>query len=343
MKREPGRIKFAHLPTPIVKLENLSKEIGKNIFVWRDDLTGFAESGNKVRKLEYLAADAVRREATVLVTCGGLQSNHARATAFVAKRMGMGVSLILRGPKDGSVTTEETPTGNHLLNLICGAHIQHVRYGEYIDAGSVYDKFLAHEADRLRANGEKPYIIPEGGSCPVGCFGYISAVSEMLLSWRPTVLTNAPDSLFLAMGSGGTFAGLHLGYQLNRLSGDTLWSVNVCDDADYFKKRVTAILDETVQQFDLPVRNRSLNILDGYVGQGYALATDEDLRFYMKVASMDGLLLDPVYTGKAFQGMLSEIGKDPSRFGNNILFLHSGGSFANFAFAERYQKCCKRD
>lgn len=338
MKQLPERLRLAHLPTPIQRLGRLSQAVRKNLWIWRDDLTGFADSGNKLRKLEFLAAAAEKAAATRLISCGGPQSNHARATAFVARRLGMDVTLIVREPKSG-FATEATPTGNRLLNEILGADLVQLPYAGYVGRGSTYDYFLERARQESLARGETPYVVPEGGSCPLGTLGYVAAVDEMLASWEQMGPgTPAPDSLFLALGSGGTHAGLHLGFERRGLPTEQLFAVNVCDSAEYFQRRVGKLLEDTAGAYDLPLQSTKLQIFDGHVGEGYALASDADLRFYARLAAEEGVLLDPVYTGKAFQGMLREIRKDPGRFGENVLFLHSGGVFATFAFAADYHR-----
>jgi len=335
--KQPDRLKLAHLPTPIIKLERLSKRVGRNIWLWRDDLTDFLGSGNKLRKLEFLAADAVAQGATRLISCGGPQSNHARATAAVARRLGLAVTLVVREPSQG-FDDAATPSGNLLLDQILGADFRFVAYGDYVAAGKTYDRFLELERETSLASGERPYVIAEGGSCPIGCFGYIHAIQEMLTTWRQVGPgTEAPDQLFLALGSGGTLAGVHLGYELCGLSPTAVHAVNVCDSAAYFQSRVSALLTQTAEQFHLPWQSRSLNIHDGHFGAGYALTSTDDLRFYGELARLEGVLLDPVYTGKAFQGMLRELAAGGRDFGQNILFLHSGGLFATFAFAGEYR------
>jgi D-cysteine desulfhydrase len=332
----PPRLNLAHLPTPIQKLDRVSAEVGKDIFIWRDDLTGFTESGNKIRKLEFLLADAMEKGATRITTSGGYQSNHTRATTFAARRLGLEVSLVLREPKTGR-NREETPTANLLLSQIAGADIHFISFNDYQAAGSTYLPVLEKIAEASRQRGEKPYIILEGGSVPIGCFGYIAAVEEMLATWKNCGAgTLSPDALFFADGSGGTHAGLHLGYELNGLPTKKLWAINICDSAEYFKKRVGKLIEETVEQFGLKFNERELQVLDGHFGTGYGIATDDDLKFYMRLARQEGLLLDPSYTGKAFQGMLAELKKSPERFGDRILFLHSGGGFGTFAYQERY-------
>jgi len=332
----PPRLALAHLPTPIYKLPRISAECGREIYVWRDDLTGFAESGNKARKLEFLLADALAKGATRVMTSGGMQSNHTRATSFLARRVGLKVALVVREPKSGR-DPKEPPAANLLLNQIAGADLHFFSYAEYAAKGG--PSLLEQVAELYRSRGEKPYVIAEGGSMPLGCFGYLRAVEELLASWKASgAPTPAPDALFFADGSGGTHAGLHLGFELNGLDPRRLFAVNICDDAAYFQSRVGGLIEETARQFALPSRDRALQIFDGHFGAGYGIATDEDHRFYLKMAREEGLLLDPTYTGKAFQGMLSELRKAPDRFGRHILFLHTGGTFLTFAHQEGYRR-----
>ncbi len=332
----PPRIALANLPTPIHKLERLSAEVGKEIYVWRDDMTGSVESGNKVRKLEFLLADAVAKGAKRIITAGGFQSNHTRATAYCARRLGLEVSIIVREPKTGR-NPQEIPTANLLLNQIAGADLRFVPFAEYQAVGG-YAPLLQRADEELRRRGEKTYVIGEGGSQPLGCFGYIYGVEQMLSIWPKVAGTKFPDAFFFADGSGGTHGGIHLGYELNGVPTKTLWAVNVCDSAEYFQKRVGKLIEDTAQQFNLQSKNRDLQVLDGHFGSGYGIATDEDLQFYARLAKLDGVLLDPTYTGKAFRGMLTELKRTPDRFGKKILFLHSGGMFGTFALQEQYAK-----
>src|SRR5688572_9983562 len=200
----PKRLKLAHLPTPIQKLERLSAEFGREIYLWRDDMTGFVESGNKVRKLEFLLAHALEQGATRIITVGAAQSNHARATAYCARRLGLEITLIVREPKRGR-DPNELSTGNLLLNQISGADLKFISYADYQKTGFAYQPFLDAEMESSRRCGEKPYAIPAGGSVPLGCWGYLCAVEEMLATWTSLGLgTRMPDSLFFAVGSGGT-------------------------------------------------------------------------------------------------------------------------------------------
>lgn len=334
--RYPERVRLANLPTPIQFLPRLSLELRKEIYVWRDDLTGFSESGNKVRKLEFLVTDALQRKANVLVTCGGPQSNHARATAFLARRLGLGIELIVRKPKTGIDPSQET-VGNFLLNRLLGAEIELVEFADYQARGAKYDWFLERKAEAIKARGGKPYLIPEGGSCALGCFGYIAGVEEMLASWAKVCPDQkGPSSIVTALGSGGTYAGLHLGLETRGFSSAMLHAVSVCDDAKYFENRINGLFDDVEREYGIKAKSRAMRIHDGYSGLGYAQATDDELRFYAAIARQEGLLLDPCYTGKAFLGMVTEIRKDPSQFGNRVLFLHSGGGFGMFSYGDQY-------
>jgi D-cysteine desulfhydrase len=339
----PPRLALAHLPTPIHKLPRLSAEVGRDIYLWRDDLTGFVESGNKVRKLEFLFAHALETGATRVITAGGMQSNHTRATAFLARRLGLQVALVVREPQGGR-DPEAPPAGNLLLNRIAGAELHYVSYSDYQARGGIYAPFLEETAELYRRRGERPCIFAEGGSMPRGCFGYINAVEEMLATWKQTDAgTDAPDALFFADGSGGTHAGLHLGFELHGLDPRRLFAVNICDTAEYFQQRVGGLIEDTAREFHLPSRDRTLQVLDGHVGAGYGIASDDDFRFYIRLARQEGVLLDPTYTGKAFQGMLAELRRTPGRFGKNILFLHTGGTFATFAHQDRYARLLSED
>jgi D-cysteine desulfhydrase len=297
--REPPRIELARAPTPIEPLDRLSALWkGPRIFVKRDDLTGSWLSGNKVRKLEYCLGDALRRGARTVITCGGLQSNHCRATALAAARLGLRCILHLR-------TTEHDPEpdGNLLLDRLAGAEI----------------RFVTPERYRLLGPTDEGYWIPEGASNEIGVWGYVRA-SEELAGHRF-------DALFHAVGSGGTTAGLVAGKAIHR-HGIPLAGVCVCDDAAFFHDKVDRILAAA----GLPggPSRAAVEILDGYVGRGYAQSRPEEWALLREVAALEGLLLDPVYTVKAFLGMREQIRLGRYGAGQEILFLHTGGTFGLF-------------
>ncbi|MCW8925097.1 MAG: pyridoxal-phosphate dependent enzyme [Xanthomonadales bacterium] len=330
----PERVSLANRETPLQLLDGLSKQLGKRVHVWRDDMTGWELSGNKVRKLEFLCGEAATQGADHLLTCGAVQSNHARATAFAARRMGWDVTLVMREPP-GGLDHGAPASGNLLLDTIAGTHNVTISAETYQAHGHSFDSFLHKASSDLRDQGASPYIIPLGGSCPLGCWGYLAAM-ELL----PGKLNNAPFDVFCAVGSGGTFAGLELGCasfsHASRVHG-----VNVSDTADYFDSEIRKLIAEFMDMYatqGVEYEPRPLNIYDGFVGDGYGIASDDDLRFYASLARKTGMLLDPVYTGKAFRGMLHQLQTRPDDFYDDIVFLHSGGQHATFAFAEQYHR-----
>jgi D-cysteine desulfhydrase len=316
----PSRIGLARLPTPIEPLERLGRRFGVELFVKRDDLTGFLTSGNKVRKLEFLVAEALAQGADTLLTCGALQSNHARATAVVARRLGLGCALLLRGEPPGSYP------GNLLIDRMVGAEIRPMRPEDWPRR----DELMEELAEELRHEGRKPYLIPEGGSNALGACGYALWVKEVMEQCRRQGL--AFDSVVHAVGSGGTSAGLLMGRSLygwkTRVVG-----IPVCEDAERFRRRIGSILEEAAERLGIQALEElgSLELIDGYVGEGYGRNRPEEWHSMLDVARTEGLLLDPVYTGKAFFGMLREMEARPERFGRRVLFIHTGGLFALFA------------
>ncbi|MBC8185425.1 D-cysteine desulfhydrase family protein [candidate division KSB1 bacterium] len=317
----PQKIKLANLPTPIEKLERLSAEWGgPEIYVKRDDLTGAALSGNKIRKLEFVIADTKAKGANLLITCGGIQSNHARATAIAATKLGMKSFLVLRGEES------KIKDGNVLLDLLVGTRIKYITPEQY---ATRVGEIMAHLADDLREEGFNPYIIPEGASDEIGTLGYVAATEE--ISQQLTDLKLDIDYVVCAVGSGGTHAGLLLGQKLF----DQKYQVvgfNVCDDEEFFVNKIHKIGNEAIQRYNLPTElNRDeIKIIDGYVGEGYALNRPEEIDFIKEVASKEGLILDPVYTGKAMFGMMDQIKKGNHKKGERLLFIHTGGLFGLF-------------
>lgn len=327
----PPKVDLAHIDTPLQYLSRLSEEYGVEIFFKRDDYTGSELSGNKIRKLDFLLADAKEKGAETIITCGGAQSNHCRATALAALRCGMQSTLLLRTQ---DVNSPPPADGNILLDRLAGAEIVWVTPEEYKQRSSRF----TIEAERLRKEGRKPYIIPEGGSNALGSWGYIMAIREIYRDLHKLGLDNCAETTVLsATGSGGTTAGLILGNTLFDL-GFHIAGVNVCDDRAYFLREIDTIFKEFGANY--PVENLpsqdDIHIVDGYVGEGYALAGEEQLRTMYDVAKMEGIILDPVYTGKAFYGMLSELKNNPSVFGKRIVFIHTGGHFGLFPIADQF-------
>lgn len=329
--QEIERLKLAFLPTPIYKLENLSNELGTNIYVKRDDLTGVETSGNKIRKLEYTVAKAVREGAQVLITCGGIQSNHCRATAAVAAKLGLSSHLVLR-------IDEEPPVeGNYLLDKIFDAEITLISRPDYSNRRA---EIMEQIRKDYESNGIKAYVIPEGASEGIGNFGYINAVREVLEQEKQ--LNIEFDAYVCAVGSGGTYSGLLLGSKFYAPDKQVI-GFNVCDDLAYFQEVCTRISNETlaILKRSQDITNDDINIIDGYKGVGYAISTDEELEFITRLARLDGVIFDPVYTGKAIRGLYSEIKKGNLNNLKNILFFHTGGLYGLFPKQEQLAKVLK--
>ena len=306
MSSAPERVRLARLPTPVERLERLSERFGVEIWCKRDDLTGAELSGNKVRKLEFLLCDALARDARTVVTCGGEQSNHARATALACARLGLRSVLLLRTDDPSRPPRLE---GNLVLDRLAGAEVRWITVEQY-----------RARAELLRATAaevERGYVVPEGGSNALGSWGYVGCLEELLAQ------VPAPFTVVYACGSGGTGAGLLLGRALLHAHDVRAVGVNVCDDRDYFFGVIGRILKEAGHAGAV----EGIEIQDGYVGLGYARSRPEEVRLIGEVARAEGLVLDPVYTGKAFFAMATELLRDRERFGRRIVFLHTGGIF----------------
>jgi len=331
------KINLAKYPTAIQKLRHTSEKTGKDIYIWREDQAGFLESGNKVRKLEFLLADALEKGCDWIITCGGPQSNHTRATTIAARHMGLGISVCL--PNAKGLDLSKPTTGNLWLNQVFGAHLVWVDPEILKQNGLDFSEAMQAEAEAQKRNGKKPYIIPLGGSNPVGCLGYMNAVTEMLQTWKDVVPgSTAPDSIFCAIGTAGTFVGIQLGLEKEKQENVKLFGVNVLGPKELTENFLNRLTIQAASHFGMNLPRKNAQMIDHYWGQGYALATDEDLRFYIELARSEGILLDPCYTGKAFQAMISEIKKNAVQFGQKILFVHTGGGFGNFAYSEQFQK-----
>ena len=318
-----GRIRLANLPTPVYKLNNISRELGKNIWIKRDDFTGVEMSGNKVRKLEFSIAQALEEGADVLITAGGIQSNHARATAAAAARLGLKSHLVLEISKTPKLE------GNYLLDQMFGAKITLLDEKE----GVKFVTKMAEIADEYRKEGYKPYIIPVGASNGIGNFGYLNAFREILS--QEEELDVRFDAVVCATGSGGTYSGLYLGNKLTG-AGRKIAGITVCDDKGYFTKVCGAIVDETLAMLgEGPDEEKAFTFIDGYKGLGYAISKADELEFIAGIAAKEGIVLDPVYTGKAFYGLYNEVKKGTFDDCENILFIHTGGQYGLFPKQEQ--------
>jgi len=309
-------------------MERLSEKFGVEIFFKRDDYTGTELSGNKVRKLEFILQHALTLGADTVITCGGAQSNRCRATAFAASRLGLKTVLLLRTPDPDQ---PPPPEANILLDCLAGATIIWITPEQYQQR----DQYFAWQAEKLVAAGACPYIIPEGGSNALGACGYVSTVEELVADVSQ-LDDSVPTTVISAVGSGGTSAGLVLGNKL--FAADfRIVGVNVCDDRDYFQKVIGNIINDFQDRYlkQPIVTTADIEILDGYVGQGYALSQAQELEAIRDLARLEGVVLDPVYTGKAYYAMISELEKNPQCFGSRIIFLHTGGLFGLFSIADQ--------
>lgn len=320
----PNRLELARTPTPLQPLPRLSRELGVELWCKRDDLTDTPMSGNKLRKLEFLLAAARESGCDAVLTTGGVQSNHARATAIAAVRLGLAPYLLLRGSADTPVQ------GNLLLDRVVGAQVRFITKEQYADRNAL----MAQWAQALRASeGRRVYVIPEGGSDEVGAWGYVHALDELLSQAREAGVTF--DSVVHASGSGGTLAGLALGRALLGYPGRIV-AFAVCDDAAYFRAVASRITSRAIERYGLSVAvpANTLEVDDGFVGRGYGLTRPEELDHLVHVARQEGLFLDPVYTNKAFLGLATRLREAPRAYGERVLFVHTGGLFGLFAQAD---------
>ncbi|HVH43139.1 MAG TPA: D-cysteine desulfhydrase family protein [Labilithrix sp.] len=339
------RIPLVHAPTPIERRRALDEIVGANVWIKRDDATGGAEAGNKVRKLEFLLADAIDRGAEVVITCGGLQSNHARATALSCARLGLRAVLYLRTSAPVPATEAVELTGNVLLDRLAGAELCFITPAEYRERGAI----MEHARRELEAAGGAAYVIPEGGSNGLGSLGYVEAMREVrrqidlgLCAGLEGSSDRRPrfDVVAHACGSGGTAAGVALGAARFEVARET-WAFAVCDDRAYFEKTVARIAAESrgfdpslpplshvapgaEDPADTPERAR-LVIDDRAKGPAYGEMDEEQKRFLARVARKTGLVLDPVYTGKAMWGLARAVERGEIPAGANVLFIHTGG------------------
>lgn len=320
----PDSVALALRPTPLQRLR-YAPEGSTDVRLWckRDDLTGSVLSGNKVRKLEYILADALQQGADTLVTCGGLQSNHCRATALVAAEYGLGCHLILRDDRNGATPAD----GNLLLSQLSGAHIR-------VYPASVYRRDLAQlfaEAGRdIKAQGHRPYLIPTGASNGVGLWGYVATARELVQDFAKHGIDK--PLVVCAAGSGGTLAGLAAGLQYYMPEAEVL-GVAVCDTAAYFQRRVQEDIAEARGRYACSALScpPTMRVVDAYIGPGYAKGYPEVFALIRNLAVSDGVVLDPVYTAKAFYGMLCELAQGRVKQ-RDIVFVHTGGVFGLFPY-----------
>ncbi len=318
------RVKLTDFPTPVYHLKQLTNHLdGPAIYMKRDDLTGLCMGGNKTRKLEYLLGDAREKKADILITAGGIQSNHCRLTAAAATAKGFDCELVLAGSQP------DTPNGNLLLDNLMGAKIN---WCEREDR----DKILIQVAERLENEGRIPYMIPVGGSNSVGTLGYVNAMIELKTQLEHMEII--PDHIVFATSSGGTQAGLTLGARLTGFKGKVFgMSIDqVKTGGVAFPPDLVKIANQAAVRINSDIRLTEDDFLVNYdyLGAGYAVPGDLEWNAIKILARLEGILLGPVYTARAMGGLFDMIKKGVIKKGETVLFWHTGGTPELFAYAE---------
>lgn len=323
-----NRLELLGAPTPLEKLQRLSAWTGREIYIKRDDLTPLALGGNKLRKLEYLAADALAKGADTLITAGAIQSNHVRQTAALAARLGLGCVALLENPI-GTDSTSYLENGNRLLLELFDARV------ELVDNLDNADDLLQALAVRLHASGRKPYIVPIGGSNALGALGYVRAGLELADQIDQSGQRFA--GVVLASGSAGTHAGIAQALA-ERLPDLPVIGVTVSRNEDTQLPKVQGLAERTAELLGTPVPDAfKVHLWDEYYAPRYGEANAGGLAAIRLLASQEGILLDPVYTGKAMAGLLDGIARQ--RFDDGpLIFLHTGGAPALFAYPDVYKR-----
>jgi L-cysteate sulfo-lyase len=322
-----ARISLAHLPTPLEHLPRLSEHLGgPDIYVKRDDCTGLATGGNKTRKLEFSMGEAVEQGADTIITVGAIQSNHVRQTAAAACKLGMACEVLLEH-RIGHPSKTYTTSGNVFLDRIFGANLRE------FPGGTDFDIEMEAVAEEVRAKGGTPYIIPGGASNAVGALGYVGCGIELLEQFSEQGLNI--DHLVTATGSAGTHAGLAVGL---RGSGSDLpiLGIGVNAPQDVQEERVYDLAVETAELVGAAgcVAREDIIADCNYIGPGYGEPTESMNEAVLMLARFEGLLFDPVYSGKALAGMIDYIRQGRFTRGQKIVFLHTGGSAGLFAYAD---------
>ncbi len=323
------RIQLAHLPTPLHSLGALSRHLGgPDIYVKRDDCTGLAGGGNKTRKLEFLMADALERGANTIVTVGATQSNHVRQTVAAAATLGLRIEVLL----EKAVVRDDdyAKNGNILLDHLMGAIIHHIDPSDNLDeAGQAF-------ANDLDADGRKSYFVRTGGSSPVGSLGYVDCTAEILS--QSTNLGLNIDAIVVGSGSQGTQAGLLVGLAAND-SQIPVHGICVSRDRAQLEELVYTLATKTADYAGLKTLIKREDVMcdDGYFRPGYGQPNDGMIEAVTLCARLEGLLLDPVYSGKAMAGLIGKIRNGTFKKGQSVVFIHTGGQTALHAYRSTFE------
>jgi D-cysteine desulfhydrase/L-cysteate sulfo-lyase len=317
---------ITHSPTLLESLPRLSESLDCNILIKRDDCTGLAGGGNKTRKLEYLIADAQQRGADTLVTMGGFQSNHARQTAAAAAKFGFRCELVLEDVA-GTPKSDYYTNGNMLLDKVLGANIHSL--SNNVDSADYVEQLMR----QLTSEGQNPYFIPVGGSNEIGSLGYVRCAKEIIQ--QMDAANTHVDQIVLATGSAGTQAGLLAGLIHSKVNIPVL-GITVSRPAQEQERLVETLLKSTLMKLgiDPALAKGKVNANGDYYGSGYGMTTPEMLGAVRRCAQLEGLLLDPVYTGKAMAGLIDLCEKGVVPANSHQLFIHTGGSQGLFGYCE---------
>lgn len=321
------RFRLATLPTPLERAQNLGRDLGVELLIKRDDVMELALGGNKVRKLEFIVADALARGADVLVTGGAMHSNHARLTAAAAMKAGLEAHLVLRPPGGG-----EIPQGNLLLDHLLGAGIT------YIEGGEDLDEAMERVVRDLRARGRRPYTIPAGGASEYGVLGYALAAIEILQ--QASAMGLRPGWVVHTTGTGATQAGLVLGMKILGAEGVRVVGISNGRKASELVSRIHGLVERASSAFGLGVRVSPEDVIvyDSYTFGGYGAISKEVVETMKYAARREGIILDPVYTAKGFYGLIDLVERGEIKKGETVVFIHTGGTPIVFQYAEALAK-----
>ncbi|GAB2899507.1 D-cysteine desulfhydrase [Paralcaligenes ginsengisoli] len=327
------RVRLGHFPTPLEFMPNLTRHLdGPNIYIKRDDCTGLATGGNKTRKLEFLVAQAIAEGADTLITQGAVQSNHARQTIAAAARVGMKCKILLE-QRVSDATDDYEHSGNVMLDGLMGGEIV-----ARLPSGTDMQQAMESLATELRSAGGKPYVIPGGGSTPIGALGYVACAQELLNQSFETGMRI--DHVVHATGSTGTQAGLVVGLRASN-SGIPVYGVSVRAPKQKQEENVWKLVQSTLDYMRLPassVERADIVANSDFVGEGYGIPTDSMIEAVRLTAELEAILLDPVYSGKGMAGLIGLIRSGHFKKGENVVFIHTGGSAGLFGYRAVFDK-----
>ena len=329
------RVKLIHSPTPLEYLENLTQHLdGPNIYIKRDDCTGLAFGGNKSRKLEFLIGDALKNKADVIITAGAVQSNHCRQTAAAATKFGMECIIVAKP------SWSKEYNGNLFLDELLGAKLVLLEEdNEALDQGGKLsmEETIENLMADLKTKGKNPYYIPVGGSNSIGSLGYISMTMELIA--QANEMGIEIGSMVAASGSGGTQTGMILGADVEK-SGIQTVGMAISSDATIVIPKLKDLCNQTSDYYELGLSYDEKDIIfnDNYIGEGYGIPSEEMIEAVKLLARKEGIILDPVYSGKAFAGMVDLIKKGYFDKSKAVVFIHTGGTPALFVYSDSFRE-----